>query len=91
MVSTVRRVQAAEVVRGQIALHGETPKLLCLLGDATDDVSCYQRAWQLSGETYVRAVRSEGLHYYHRRQVGSQSGGTHGRPTGCEGWLVASD
>ena len=65
--------QAAEVVRGQIALQGETPKLLCLLGDATDDVTCYQRAWRLSGETSVRAVRSEGLYYYHRKQVGRHS------------------
>ncbi|KAF0294180.1 Tetratricopeptide repeat protein 27 [Amphibalanus amphitrite] len=63
-----QRQRAAEVVREQIAAHGETPKLLCLLGDATDDVSCYQRAWQMSGEKYVRAVRSEGLYYYHRKQ-----------------------
>ena len=62
--------QAAEVIREQIEAQGETPKLLCLLGDATDDITCYQRAWHMSGEKFVRAVRSEGLYYYHRKQVG---------------------
>ena len=61
------------MVREQIGLHGETPKLLCLLGDATDDITCYQRAWQMSGEKYVRAVRSEGLYYFHRKQVRAET------------------
>ncbi|XP_037073320.1 tetratricopeptide repeat protein 27-like [Pollicipes pollicipes] len=63
-----QRQRAEEVIRQRIELSGETPKLLCLLGDATDDVTCYQRAWEMSGHQSVRALRSEGLHYYHRKQ-----------------------
>lgn len=58
-----RRDKAAEIIRQQIAIQ-ETPYLLCLLGDATDQIDCYERAWQLSdGKSYL-AQKRLGYHYY---------------------------
>ena len=40
----------------------------CLLGDATDDLSCYHKALELSGDKNARAYRSLGLHHYSRKE-----------------------
>lgn len=63
------RQRAAEVVRQQLQ-KGETPKLLCMLGEATDDTECYLRAWELSGHRSGRAQRCLGNHYYVRKEYG---------------------
>ncbi|XP_071441326.1 tetratricopeptide repeat protein 27 isoform X2 [Hetaerina americana] len=55
--------KVTEVIEQQIAIK-ETPKLWCLLGDAKGDVSCYEKAWELSGQRSARAQRHWGLHYY---------------------------
>lgn len=47
------------VIRDQLAL-GETPKLYCLLGDATDEVEHYHKAWTLSRERSARAMKCLG-------------------------------
>ncbi|XP_076048530.1 tetratricopeptide repeat protein 27 [Oratosquilla oratoria] len=60
------RQRSAEVVRMQLE-KGETPKLWCLLGDATDDLECYDKAWKLSNEKSARAQRCLGNYYYIRR------------------------
>ena len=58
-----RRDKAAEIIRQQIAIQ-ETPYLLCLLGDATEQIDCYERAWRLSnGKSYL-AQKRLGYHYY---------------------------
>lgn len=44
-----------------------TEKLYCLLGDATDDVACYEQAWQLSGCRSARAQRHWGNHLFARK------------------------
>lgn len=41
---------------------------LCLLGDITDDIKYYQRAWKVSNERYSRAQRSLAFHYYYKKQ-----------------------
>lgn len=61
-------VQAAEVIRQEMEKK-ETVKLWCLLGDATDDVECYKKAWELSGEKSGRAQRHWGMYYFTRKQV----------------------
>ena len=61
------RQRAAEVVREQLQ-KGETPKLLCMLGEATDDTEYYLRAWELSGHRSGRAQRCLGNHYYVRKE-----------------------
>ncbi|XP_060535101.1 tetratricopeptide repeat protein 27 [Cylas formicarius] len=55
--------KAAEVVRKQLELK-PTVKLWCLLGDTTDDVTCYERAWELSKRRSHRAQRHWGLYLY---------------------------
>ncbi|XP_026329520.1 tetratricopeptide repeat protein 27 isoform X2 [Hyposmocoma kahamanoa] len=53
------RHKAAEVIRQQIDIQ-PTVKLYCLLGDATDDVSCYEKAWDFSEHKSSRAQRHWG-------------------------------
>lgn len=61
------RQRAAEVVQQQLQ-KGETPKLLCMLGEATDNTEHYLRAWELSGHRSGRAQRCLGNHYYVRKE-----------------------
>ncbi|XP_054264735.1 tetratricopeptide repeat protein 27 isoform X2 [Macrosteles quadrilineatus] len=61
------RHKAAEVIKQQLEKR-RTVKLLCLLGDATDDEECYREAWELSEHKSGRAQRHWALYYYNRRQ-----------------------
>ncbi|KAJ8888281.1 hypothetical protein PR048_007768 [Dryococelus australis] len=61
-----QRHLAAEIIRQKLNA-GETVKLWCLLGDATDDVSCYERGWELSKQKSGRAQRHWALYYFRRR------------------------
>ncbi|XP_014292840.3 tetratricopeptide repeat protein 27 [Halyomorpha halys] len=60
------RHKAAEVIREQLK-KGETVKLLCSLGDATDDVQCYERAWELSNHKSAQAKRHWGMFYFNKK------------------------
>lgn len=53
------RHKAAEVIQQQIDIN-PTVKLYCLLGDATDDVKCYEKAWEFSNHKSSRAQRHWG-------------------------------
>merc|ERR1711936_87271 len=57
------RHKAAEIIQARLAVE-ETPRLWCLLGDATDDLDCYYKALELSKDKSARAYRSIGFHYY---------------------------
>uniref|UniRef100_A0A8D8VKE9 Tetratricopeptide repeat protein 27 n=1 Tax=Cacopsylla melanoneura TaxID=428564 RepID=A0A8D8VKE9_9HEMI len=58
---------SVEVIREQLAVK-ETPKLYCLLGDATDEVEHYHTAWKLSGERSARAMKSLGMFHYKKKE-----------------------
>ena len=62
-----RKGKAEEVVKEQIAIQGETPFLLCLLADATDDPELYEKAWNVSGNKYFRAKRDLGNYFFKRK------------------------
>lgn len=62
--------QAAEIIQQELDKK-PTVMLLCLLGDATDNLDCYQRAWELSNEKSARAQRHWGMYYFTRKQVSS--------------------
>ncbi|CAK1581529.1 unnamed protein product [Parnassius mnemosyne] len=53
------RHKAAEIIQQQIDVK-PTVKLYCLLGDATDDVSWYEKAWEFSDQKSSRAQRHWG-------------------------------
>ncbi|XP_057664616.1 tetratricopeptide repeat protein 27 [Diorhabda carinulata] len=59
--------KAAEVIQEQID-QNPTPKLFCLLGDATDDVSCYEKAWELSKRRSHRAQRHWGKYLFSHKK-----------------------
>ncbi|XP_019557679.2 tetratricopeptide repeat protein 27 [Aedes albopictus] len=61
------RHKAAEIIRQEIEKQ-PTVTLYCLLGDATDDVECFQKAWELSGENSARAQRHWGNYHFARKQ-----------------------
>ncbi|KAG7307419.1 hypothetical protein JYU34_007608 [Plutella xylostella] len=61
------RHKAAEVIQQQIDIK-PTVKLYCLLGDATDDITCYERAWQFSNHRSSRAQRHWGNYLFDRKQ-----------------------
>ncbi|KAK7601112.1 hypothetical protein V9T40_008553 [Parthenolecanium corni] len=61
------RHKAAEVIRQEMAKQ-ETVQLWCLLGDATDDETCYQKAWELSNCKSSKAQKHWALYYFTRKQ-----------------------
>jgi len=56
--------KAAEVIQNKINTNGESAKLLCMLGDATENVECYHRALAVSNNRSARAYKSLGLIAY---------------------------
>ncbi|XP_013146407.1 PREDICTED: tetratricopeptide repeat protein 27 [Papilio polytes] len=61
------RHKAAEVIQQQIDIK-PTVKLYCLLGDATDDVSCYEKAWEFSNHKSSRAQRHWGNFLFNQKK-----------------------
>ncbi|GFG34972.1 hypothetical protein Cfor_09317, partial [Coptotermes formosanus] len=61
------RHKAAEIIQQELDKK-ETVKLWCLLGDATDDPLCYEKAWELSGHKSGRAQRHWALYYFNKKQ-----------------------
>jgi tetratricopeptide (TPR) repeat protein len=41
----------------------EAPRFYCILGDIDDDLSMYEKAWEVSGKRYARAQRTLGQRY----------------------------
>jgi tetratricopeptide (TPR) repeat protein len=64
-------VKAEKVIREQLERDPESPRLLCILGDLKRDPSYWQRAWDVSGQRYARAMRSLGSWHYHKQDFKS--------------------
>ncbi|CAO2653725.1 Nn.00g031360.m01.CDS01 [Neocucurbitaria sp. VM-36] len=45
----------------------EAPRFYCILGDIDQDLSMYEKAWEVSGQRYARAQRSLGQRYISER------------------------
>lgn len=61
------RHKAAEIIQQEIEKK-PTVKLYCLLGDATDDVSWYETAWNMSNHKSGKAQRHWGNFYFAKKQ-----------------------
>ncbi len=61
-------LQAEHIIREQLKIK-ETPELLCSLGEVTDELEYFQRAWILSKERNGRAQRLMGKYYFNRGNV----------------------
>lgn len=48
--------------------HPNSPKFYCLLGEVTSDHSFYEKAWELSGHKFARAMRSLGSFHFSNKQ-----------------------
>lgn len=59
--------KAAEVIRNELEKK-PTVELYCLLGDATDDITWYEKAWEFSNERSGRAQRCLGCYYFAQKQ-----------------------
>eukprot|EP00727_Mastigamoeba_balamuthi_P010689 m51a1_g6242 hypothetical protein (773) ;mRNA; f:14739-17992 len=66
LLSSGKKDKAEEIARSRLQLS-ESPEMICMLGDVTDDPSWYARAWEVSGKRFPRAKRSLG-HWYLRRE-----------------------
>ncbi|KAL4892473.1 hypothetical protein BDV59DRAFT_180027 [Aspergillus ambiguus] len=44
-------------------LPANAPRLFCILGDIDTNPAMYERAWEVSGQRYARAMRSLARHY----------------------------
>ena len=60
--------KAAEIIKAQIQDKGESPLLLCMLGDASDDDSYYYKALKLSSNKCARAYKALGMRAYFRKE-----------------------
>lgn len=43
--------------------------ILCLLGDATNNIALYEEAWTISGNRSSRAQKHWAFYYYARKEV----------------------
>ncbi|KAI9208102.1 uncharacterized protein BJ171DRAFT_557816 [Polychytrium aggregatum] len=56
--------QAESLVRRLLEEHPTSPKYHCILGDITKDHTLYEKAWEISGQRFARAMRSLGAHWF---------------------------
>lgn len=64
------RHKAAEIIKQELEKQ-PTVKLYCLLGDATDDIKCYEKAWEFSKQRSGLAQRHWGNYYFAKHEYES--------------------
>ena len=58
------RKKAEQVLQCLLDSEPSSPKYLCMMGDIKQDISFYERAWQVSNGRYARAMRSLAYYYF---------------------------
>ena len=58
--------QSENYINEVIEKYGETPRILCLLGDMKRKDEYYEKAWEISGHKYAKAMRSLGMMKFQR-------------------------
>jgi tetratricopeptide (TPR) repeat protein len=61
------KAKAEKVVLELLAITPDSPKLLCILGDLRSDHTLYLKAWEVSGSSFARAMRSLGTYYFKQK------------------------
>ncbi|KAI9598410.1 hypothetical protein BDF19DRAFT_432437 [Syncephalis fuscata] len=56
--------KALKVIERELERDPKSPKMWCLMGDIKKDYSYYEKAWELSGQRYARAMRSLAGYYF---------------------------
>lgn len=69
MVVSGKITQAEKYIDKVIEKYGETPQILCLLGDLKRKEEYYKKAWELSNHKNARSVRSLGMMQFQRGLV----------------------
>lgn len=69
MVVSGKITQAEKYIDSVIEEHGETPQIMCLLGDLKRKEEYYERAWELSNHRNARPMRSLGMMKFQRGQM----------------------
>ncbi|KAJ2608586.1 hypothetical protein H4S08_004394 [Coemansia sp. RSA 1365] len=59
---------AERIVRREIELNPDRPKLWCVLGDLKCDPEHWRHAWEVSGQRYARAMRSLGAYHFGKNE-----------------------
>ncbi|PVV02678.1 hypothetical protein BB560_002860 [Smittium megazygosporum] len=55
---------ATQIVNKQLELNPTDPRLWCILGDIEQSPERWQKAWEVSGNRFSRAMRSLGSYYF---------------------------
>lgn len=67
--SLAKPKKAEEIVLELLKTQPDSPKFLCILGDVREDHTLHQKAWEVSGKRYARAMRSLGAYYFKQSDV----------------------
>ena len=69
MVAAGNRTKAMALAKNLLEEQGNepSPRLLCLMGDATGEVEYYERSWEQSKKTFARAQRTLGRLYFSKK------------------------
>ncbi|KAJ2084263.1 hypothetical protein H4R24_000205 [Coemansia sp. RSA 988] len=64
---------AERIVRREIELNPDRPKLWCVLGDLRCDPEHWRHAWEISGQRYARAMRSLGAYHFGKNEYAASA------------------